>query len=96
MIFSESQDVLHEGNCPENEDQDSNPRKMTFKRVRWSAEENRILSISFKSYLSGEASILSSADLKAVKCSYKCFENRTIPQIRSKLNNIKLGKSRLK
>ena len=62
----------------------------TRKRAALSSEENIILKKKFKLHLEETVRSVHNEDLKEVK---KILSNRSLPQIRSKINNIKLGKS---
>lgn len=58
------------------------------KRTKWSKEENELLRLKFKTYLQGQGSV-HAEDLRKIQ---EKLNGRTLPQIRVKLNNMKMGK----
>lgn len=57
---------------------------------QWTKEETDCLRKKFKAYLSGIQKSVHQSELKEAQ---KICSTRTLPQLRAKLNNIKLGKS---
>lgn len=57
---------------------------------QWTKEETDCLRKKFNGYLSGIQKSVHQSELKEAQ---KICSTRTLPQLRAKLNNIKLGKS---
>ena len=67
--------------------------KRSVKRP-WSTEEEEHLKKKFKFYLEGVRSSVHNEDMIAAQQTCDKLSRRTLAQIRAKLNNMKLGKSR--
>lgn len=65
--------------------------KKKIKR-RWSKEEESYLRKTFKFYLQGTRSSVHNKDLLMAQDCCAALSTRTLAQIRTKLNNMKLGK----
>ena len=74
-------------------DDEAPPIKKTKrgKKNPWSEEENEILKKHFSFYLSKRTHSLHKEDIERV--TY-ILPGRTVPQVRTKLNNMRLGKSK--
>lgn len=64
-------------------------------RKRWSKAENKCLAKKFKFYVEDKNKTIHNSDLKELQEMCPSLANRTLPQIRAKLNNVKLGKCTL-
>ena len=62
----------------------------------WTEEENECLQKKFKFYFAGLKKTIHNADMDDAQKICPSLLRRTKAQIRSKLNNIKLGKSKQK
>ncbi|ESO97595.1 hypothetical protein LOTGIDRAFT_228230 [Lottia gigantea] len=62
------------------------------KKKPWTEEQNLVLKENFSSYLKHENIAVRNEDIRNMLAKFKCLNGRTLPQIRSKLNNMKLGK----
>ena len=69
------------------------PGMRGFKR-KWSEEEENVLRKTFRYYLNGVRRSVHKEDLSLVQGMCSELATRTFPQIRVKLNNMKLGKSK--
>ena len=68
--------------------------KILTSRKRWTPEENNILFNEFKEYIESKRDP-STEQIKDVLVKFPSLKERSVPQIKAKLNNIKLGKCSL-
>lgn len=61
-------------------------------KKRWRLEETDCLLSIFQNYLKHKDLRLRTSEIQSARDDNPCLQGRTIPQIRTKLNNIKLGK----